>query len=230
MKTLASLALILFTSFAVMAQDDEGWVSKEYSVSDFSEIYLKGGYKVHLSQGRQPALTVKTTDEDMFDILTVRNRGDELSLVMDHDYLSYRRIRLYITVTDLEQIKAEGGLKLDSDGYLDLKDIKIHVQGGANVDLEMKARDVEVIGEGGVLVDLSGVAETLSVKLSGAGHIDADELQAEDVKILIEGVGTGSVYATKKLYTQIEGVGKVWYKGDPVVTKDIEGLGSVSNN
>jgi len=230
MKTLASLALILFTSFAVMAQDDNGWVSKEYSVSDFSEIYLKGGYKVYLSQGKQPALTVKTTGEEMFDILDVRNSGDELRLEMDHDYLSYRRIRLYITVTDLEQIKAEGGLSLDSDGYLDLKDIKIQVQGGANVDLEMKARNVDVIGEGGVLIDLSGVAESLSVRLSGAGHVDADELKTEDVDIRIEGVGTGSVYATKTLYTQINGVGKIWYKGEPVVTKNIDGLGSVSNN
>ena len=94
----------------------------------------------------------------------------------------------------------------------------------------MKARDVEVIGEGGVLITLNGVADELSVKLSGAGHVDADELKADDVKVKIEGVGTGSVYATKKLYTEIDGVGKVWYKGNPEVTKDIEGLGSVSNN
>jgi len=230
MKTLASIALVFFTSLAAFAQEDDNWISREYPISHFSSIYLEGGYKVYLSQGDKTSLTVKTTNENMFDVLEVSNRGDELSLVMNRDYLSYRRIRLYITVKDLDQIKAEGGLSLESDGYLDLKDIKLHVQGGAKVDLKMKAREVDVIGEGGVLVSLSGVADELSVKLSGAGHVDADELKAEDVRIEIEGVGTASVYATKELYTKIEGVGKVWYKGNPSVTKDIEGLGSVSNN
>lgn len=230
MKIFTSIFILLIASLNVLAQEDNGWVSKEYQVGDFSEIYLEGGYKVYLSQGKKTALTVKTTSEDMFDVLTVKNQGDELNLVMNRDYLSYRRIRLYITVNELDQIKAEGGLSLESDGYLDLKDIRLHVQGGANVNLKMKARDVEVIGEGGVLVTLNGVADELSVRLSGAGHFDADELKAEDVKVKIEGVGTASVYATDKLYTQIDGVGKVWYKGNPQVTKDIEGLGSVSNN
>ena len=230
MKTLAFITLVLLTSVSAIAQNDEGWVSKEYQISDFSNIYLEGGYKVYLSQGDKVSLTAKTTDEDMFDVLKVSSRDDELSLVMNRDYLSYRRIRLYITVKDLDQIKAEGGLSLESEGYLDLKDIQLHVQGGARVNLKMKARDIDVIGEGGVLITLNGVADQLSVRLSGAGHVDADELKAEEVKINIEGVGTGSVYATKKLYTQIDGVGKVWYKGNPIVTKDIDGLGSVSSN
>ncbi|HPF52295.1 MAG TPA: head GIN domain-containing protein [Draconibacterium sp.] len=230
MKTLASIALVFFISLSAVAQEDNNWISKEYSINNFSSIYLEGGYKVYLSQGDKASLTVKTTNENMFDVLEVSNRGDELSLVMNRDYLSYRRIRLYITVKDLDQVKAEGGLSLESEGYLDLKDIKLHVQGGAKVDLKMKAREVDVIGEGGVLVSLSGVANELSVILSGAGHVDADDLKAEDVHIEIEGVGTASVYATEDLYTKIEGVGKVWYKGNPSVTKDIEGLGSVSNN
>ena len=230
MKTLASILLVLTTTLNVFAQDNDNWVSKDYQISDFSTIYLEGGYKVYLSQGDKVALTVKTTSEDMFEVLKVRNWGDELSLVMNRDYLSYRRIRLYITIKNLEEIKAEGGLSLDSEGYLDLKDIKIQVQGGANVDLKMKAREVNVIGEGGVLVSLNGIAEKLIVKLSGAGHVDADELKTKDVHFEIEGVGTGSVYATDNLYTKIEGVGKVWYKGNPNVTKDIDGLGSVSNN
>ncbi len=230
MKTLASIVLVLISSIAAMAQDDGDWISKEYQIKDFSSIYLEGGYKVYLSQGDEVSLTVKTTSEDMFDVLNVDNWGDELSLVMNRDYLSYRRIRLYITVKDLEQIKTEGGLSLESDGYLDLKDLKLHIQGGAKVDLKLKARNVDLIGEGGVVISLNGVADELSVRLVGAGHVDADELKAEDVKVQIEGVGTASVYATEKLDTQIEGVGKVWYKGNPSVTKNIEGLGSVSNN
>ena len=76
-------------------------------------------------------------------------------------------------------------------------------------------------------MQLSGVAKRMDAKLTGAGSLDAAELKTKDVKIFIEGVGTGSVYAEKTLDARIEGVGKVVYKGKPRVTQYIDGLGSV---
>ncbi|WP_167619235.1 head GIN domain-containing protein [Maribellus sediminis] len=231
MKTFVTvlLAVLLFAPGA-FAQEDEDWASRDYSIDDFSELYLYGGYKVFLSQGKKTALTIKSSDEDVLDNLKVNNRGDELRIEMKEDYITYRRIRVYLTFRNLEEIEVQGGLKLESDGYLDLKDLFISVEGGAKVDLQLKADDVEVRGEGGVLVDLEGVANSLEVRLSGAGHVDADELKTKDSHIEIEGVGTASVYATEKLFAKIDGVGKVSYKGDPKVTEDINGLGSVSKN
>jgi len=229
MKNIATLFLaLMLISPAIFAQDDDNWASKEYSIDNFSKIYLYGGYKVFLTQGYTPSLTIKTSDSDVLDKLKVKNWSDELSLTMKDDFITYKRIRVYITFTNLEEIKAQGGLKLESDGYLDLKDLFVRVEGGAKVDLQMKANDVEVVGEGGVLVDLEGVANTLSVKLSGAGHVDAENLKTKDVSIEIEGVGTAGVFATEKLFARINGVGKVSYKGNPKVTEDIDGLGSVS--
>ncbi|WP_340112773.1 head GIN domain-containing protein [Maribellus mangrovi] len=229
MKTVLALFLaLILVSPALSAQDDDDWASREYSIDDFSELYLYGGYKVFLTQGNKPALTIKTSDSDVLDNLNVKNWGDELRLVMEDDFITYKRIRVYLTFTNLEAIKAEGGLKLETAGFLDLEDFYLSVEGGAKVDLQMKADDVDVAGEGGVLVDLEGVANSLEVRLSGAGHVDADELKCEDAHIEIEGVGTASVYATDKLFAKIDGVGKVSYTGHPKVTEDINGLGSVS--
>jgi hypothetical protein len=228
MKTFVTilLATLLFVP-PVVAQEDDDWASKEYSIDNFSKLYLYGGYKVFLSQGKKESLTIKTSDRDVLDNLDVENWGDELRLVMEDEFITYKRIRVYLTFSELEEIKAQGGLKLESDGFLDLKDLYVKVEGGAKVNLQMKADDVVVNGEGGVLVDLEGVANTLEVRLTGAGHVDADELKTKEAHIEIEGVGTASVYATNKLYAKIEGVGKVSYKGDPKVTEDIDGLGSV---
>lgn len=228
MKTLGSILLFLFIGTLTFAQNDDDWASRGYSIDNFSSIYLRGGYKVFLEQGKKPALTIKTSDDDIFDHLEVESRHGELSVEMKEDFITYKRIRLYITFSDLEEIEVEGGLKLDSDGYLDLDDLLLHVEGGANVDLQLKADDIKVIGEGGVLVNLDGVAEKLTVKLSGAGHVDADRLKSKEADISIEGVGTATVYATNRLHASINGVGKVSYKGDPKVTEDIEGLGAVS--
>ena len=68
------------------------------------------------------------------------------------------------------------------------------------------------------------------MKISGAGHVDADDLKAQNVDFKVEGFGTGTVYAVNKLNASIEGVGKVRYKGNPKVTQYIDGLGSVKRD
>ncbi len=228
--------ILLFTSItflfatAAFAQNDEDWHSKEYPVDDFSGIYLEGGYRVHLIQGDENKVVVKASDADVYDYLRVKHWNGELHIDTKPKDIELNRIALYITFKELGKLHIEGGVKLYTEGYLDLRDFDMYVAGGAKIKMEMKAGEVSIAGEGGVLMELDGVAKRMDVKLSGAGHVDASEFKVKDASFRIEGVGTGSVYATETLYAKIEGVGKVKYKGNPQVTKDVEGLGSVTRN
>jgi hypothetical protein len=226
---------ILFTtifslfSTVVQAQYDEDWNSREYKVDEYSEIYLEGGFRVLLIQGDENKVVVKASDSEVFEYLQVKEWGDELRIDLEPDKIKFDRIALYITFKDLKKLHIEGGVKLRTEGFLDLNDFKMYVAGGAKIDLSMKAQEVEIVGEGGVLFDLEGVANKLDVHLSGAGHVDAGDFKVKDASFHIEGVGTGSVHATETLYAKIEGVGKVSYKGHPRVTKSVDGLGTVSS-
>ena len=222
-----TLFIMLFVSVNVDAQCDEDWVSKTYKTGDFKEIYLEGGYKVFLIQGDENKVVVKASDDDAFDCLKVKRVAGELRLKVKQEHFDFSRVALYITFKELERVKIEGGVKVETKGYLDLKDFDMYVAGGAKIDLNLKAEDVRIAGEGGIYFDLKGVAESLDIKITGAGHVDAEKLKAKDVSVRIEGVGTGSVYATETLYAKIEGVGNVRYKGHPKVTKSIDGFGSV---
>ncbi|MCG6186353.1 head GIN domain-containing protein [Maribellus maritimus] len=226
---ISAFILVVFSNVGY-AQNDDDWESRTYDLSEFNEIKLEGGYRVFLIQGDENSLLVRASDDDVFDYLKIGNSTESLRLKIDREHFNFDRINLYITFKELERVDIEGGVKLKTKGYLDLNDFSMHVEGGAKIELDMKAEDVRIIGEGGVLFELSGVAETLDVHVSGAGHIDASELKTKDVTFKVEGVGTGSVYATDNLYAKIEGVGKIKYRGHPEVTKDIEGLGSVTSN
>jgi len=231
MKNVILLSILTFLfATSLFAQNDEDWHSKEYKVGNFSEVYLEGGYRIHLIQGNENKVLVKASDSDVFDYLQVKEWSDELRIDIEPDHIEFDRIALYITFKEMEKLHIEGGVKLYTKGYLDLDDFDMYVAGGAKIEMEMKAEDVKIVGEGGVLFELEGIAKSLDVKLSGAGHIDADDLKVKDATIKIEGVGTGSVYATETLYAKIEGVGKVKYKGNPQLTKNVDGLGSVTRN
>ena len=228
-STIIFTALILVFVASACAQTND-WDSKKYDTGEFTKIYLEGGFKVYLVQGKECGINVKTTNDGVFDDLIVRNENGKLHIKMDREFFHFNRIELYITFDQLEQLDIEGGANLKTNGYIDLRDFSMSVEGGAKIEMNVKADNMEITGEGGFLFELEGVANNLGVKISGAGHVDANELKAQNVDFRIEGFGTGSVHAVKELNARIEGVGKIRYKGDPKVTQYIDGLGSVKRD
>lgn len=68
------------------------------------------------------------------------------------------------------------------------------------------------------VISIYGKAEIANLKITGAGQIQADDLQAADVSCTSTGTGTINCYATSKL--SVGGLsGKVFYRGTPAVSK-----------
>jgi hypothetical protein len=205
--------------------DDPG--VKTYQVQPFTKVYLEGAFKVVLEQGTQPGLKIKT-DEDNFRYVNVDSNTETLSLKITKKHFSLDEFVLYITFKDMEKLEIEGGVNLETRGYVDLKDFLLRVEGGATVEMNVKANKIDVIGEGGVKFEFDGISDELYARISGAGYLNAINLKTKKCDIKIEGVGAGSVYSTDFLDATISGVGKIRYKGDPKVFKKIEGIGVVS--
>lgn len=205
----------------------ENDLTRTYEIESFNELFLEGAFKVYLIQGNENSLEVRASDSGAFDYLDIDNRNGRLHLHVDREPFDFSRITLYLTFKNFERLRIEGGIKLQTRGYLDLDDFMVDVKGGAKIEIKAKSRNIGIRTEGGVMFELDGVAESLDVKITGAGHVDADELKAREVTFFIEGVGTGSVYATETLNATIKGVGKIKYRGNPQLTEFIDGLGSV---
>ena len=203
--------------------------TRTYQVSTFTKIHLEGAFKVVLEQGNECGLRIKT-DEDNFKYIDVHSDASSLSLKITKKHFDFDELILYVTFKDLQELEMQGGISLDTKGYIELTDFYLHVEGGANVELNLKANRFKVLGEGGVKLEFDGIVDDFTATLSGAGYLDAIDLKTKRCDLKIEGVGTGSVYATETLNATISGVGKIRYKGDPQVYKKIEGVGTVSRD
>jgi hypothetical protein len=226
-----SFLLLLFFSLSLPLKSysqNSDYYTRTYDISDFSELFLEGAFGVELIQGNKSSLEVRAADEQAFDYLNVTNRRDLLHLHVDRKPFDFSKVTLMVTFKDLERLHILGGIRLETRGFLDLDNLDMLLEGGAKVNLQLKADHVGIDNRGGVLCEISGVAESLNVRLAGAGHVDAGELKADDVTFTIEGVGTGVVYAEKTLNATIKGAGKIRYRGNPDVTEKIEGLGAVN--
>ncbi len=225
-----SVCTMLTASVFANRPHEEEWRSETFELGNFTEIYLEGGYQVFLAQGDENKVTVKVLDDDIFDDLRIKTDNNKLRIRVERDCFNYGRVKLYITFKTLAKVNIEGGVKLKTKGYLNLNNLEMYVSGGAKIEFDMKADNVTIFGEGGILFEFGGVAKSLDIKISGAGHIDAEGLRAENVSVKIEGVGSGTVYATETLYAEINGIGKINYRGDPKVTSNIDGIGLVKRN
>lgn len=234
MKHLTSIVLLFTTLVACNANTSapEKWDDEEtrtFDISDFRYIHLEGGFKVVLQQSDKSGLRIKA-DEDDFQYLDVEVRDSVLDIEIKDKHFTLDQITLYINFRELDKLHIEGGVKLETRGYVEMKDFYVHVEGGAKIEMDVKAESIQLVGEGGVCFNLEGICKKFDALASGASYINAEDLKCERVKIKIEGVGAGYVYATEFLDASIEGVGKIDYKGDPEVHKNIGGLGFISRN
>jgi hypothetical protein len=220
---------VLLQSLALTAQDDKR-ESRIFETGEFTGLFLEGAFGVELIQGNTHSLEVRVSDSKAFDYLKITNERGLLHLHVDRKPFDFSRITLYVTFETLTSLRIFGSIKLETHGYLDLNHINLLVEGGARVKFQVVASHISLENKGGVMVELLGVTESLNVRLAGAGHINAGELKSRDVEFRVDGVGTGRVFATHTLRAQIKGAGKLRYRGDPQVTQNIEGLGSVSRD
>jgi hypothetical protein len=84
---------------------------------------------------------------------------------------------------------------------------------------------VEISGAGDVT--LAGTAEAQVVTISGTGNYDAEGLQSATAEVAIDGAGNAVVRVSDSLDATVSGVGSVEYIGNPRVTEDVSGAGSV---
>ena len=228
-----ALGLLVSKLFAVPVSavhqtwEDNG--TRTYKVQPFTKVYIEGAFKVILEQGSLPGLRIKA-DGDNFKYIDVQSDSESLTLKITEKHFSFDKLILYITFQNLEKLEIKGGVSLETIGYVELKDFYFHIEGGANIEMNLKANKLKVLGEGGVKIKFDGVADEMDVAISGAGYLDATNLKTRRTECKIEGACAASVYATEWLDAKISGVGKIKYKGDPKVFKNIEGIGLVSSD
>lgn len=180
-----------------------------------------GGYKlefdypaeVTVTQGPQARFTV-TGPQGLLDRLTLENgtlygpRGPRWNWGPgpDHD----GRLRIDIVTPDAHEFHLNGTQKLMLRGY-DQDTLALYASGAADVEGQGKAR-------------------RLDAHISGAGHLDLEQLAVNDAYVSISGAGDASLDARSSAEVSISGAGHVQLKcRPPVVLPHISGFGSVDD-
>ena len=226
--TLIILLFILGTQF-IFAQKTEA-----RKLSAFTEISLRIGANIHLSQGNEQTVEVKGAENTLAKLITeVKDRKLVIRYPTESFFSSKWNpgpVDILITIPQIDGLAIVGSGSIIAEDKIESRILDITVSGSGDIKIgNLKAEKVSSIlsGSGSLYITGQPAASEFKCALSGSGNVKAVGFSANDVNVKIGGSGSCWVTATKNLVVRIMGSGSVYYKGNPAVDSSILGSGQI---
>jgi len=225
MKNLILITLISVTSaFGIFAQTIRTVAEQErtFSVDQFSEISMETVGNTTLIESKNFRVDI-VANIDIDEEINVEVRSGKLRISDNYDNVKNgQNVDVEITVyaPRFDAITLSGVGNVDAE-TLTTKELELECTGVGNIDLEnVKADYIRASLTGVGDIRLEGSADEINFKLSGVGDIKAYKLEATKAKVKTTGVGSAKVSVSQDLYARANGVGSIYYKGNPSVDGD----------
>ena len=175
-------------------------------VASFTSISTEGAYDIEIVAQKAQSLEIEG-DDNVLPLITTEVSNNVLHIKSLRNYSVSDPITLRISLPDLAGISASGAGNIEVSG--------------------LKNEKFEIDSSGAPKMRVAGETKVLNIDASGAGNIDTHKLRAAQVVVDSKGVSKVEVYAAQQLDVTVSGPSYVVYEGDPVVTKTVNGPGSV---
>ena len=173
----------------------------------FNGVDVSGVFQVEIALGKEFGIEVEA-DDNLLPLIKTEVRDGILNIESDSRISSGNPMRVKISAPDLENVESSGASKVSVSG-LNNSLFKIETSGASKVRIE-------------------GETANLTIDVSGASHVDAENLKTENATVGASGASHVSVFVSGRLTAESSGASKIVYAGNPKnVEKNSSGAASV---
>jgi len=203
-------------------------VSRDFSIDGFNGLSISGAFVVVYRNSPTYAVTIEM-QENLFEYLSVNTTGQTLHIETSVNFRISRNNtpRVYIYAPYLSSVFLHAAIVTENWDAISTERLVMDVSGASNAAISMEVEELDINVSGAASFNLSGNAENANFTVSGAGDVNARNLQTRDANIQINGASSVEISVSDNLDVSIAGVGTVRYVGNPHVSQNITGLGSV---
>jgi hypothetical protein len=225
--TLAGCVVINFTD-----NDNEmgrgPLIEKRFETAPYTEVEIKANIAAVYSKEPSDAVVVEI-QENLAEFLHVEVRENRLVVKADREFITNENEMpvLYISAPELTRVQANGAFDFRGGDTVSGEHFEMDVSGSAEIKLDLDVQAFTARLWGGSTARLSGAAEEVRIEISGAGYLDALELDTVRTAIDMQGAGNATVSCSGTLDVSLSGAASLQYRGNPRVTSDVQGAGSV---
>ena len=121
---------------------------------------------------------------------------------------------------------------LEGHGHIDATDltarsVSIGAGGSGEIEVAVEGTRLDAAMGGSMTVTARGTVDEAVVTIDGSGNFVGRDLSARSAVVDIPGSASADISVEERLEVTISGSGEVTYHGDPEVSEDISGSGSV---
>ena len=197
-------------------------------VRDFQEVALEGVGTLVIEQGDTESLTIDAEPKVLQRIETEVVNG-KLTIRPDRSFKTREPITYSLTVKQLTGIELAGAGRVEA-AQLSSDQFRIAANGAGAVAIDnLTANTLDVTAAGNVQAALAGTVDSQTVVVSDAAKYAAANLVSRIASVTASGAAQIVVNVSESLDAHVSGAAHVEYIGDPDVTEDVSGAGSLNN-
>lgn len=201
--------------------------TQDRDVSGFTGLDVSGGFEVQVTQGNNEGLRIEA-DENLLDNIKTEVKNGVLHIYNEGNITTKNSMKAYVTLKELNSLDISGGVKVVGKSTFKPKTFKMDLSGASTIKLDLVTERLVADMSGASKIALTGRADELLLNMSGASDVDAEDLEAKDVKVEASGASKVRVFAKESLAIDASGASQVRYKGSPSITADTSGGTKIS--
>ena len=206
-----------------------------YTVPAFTKILLNSDVfgNLRLVQTSTDSSTLLVNgDSNIIDKVNWKVEDGVLRLSLKDGYAIRGRNNLIIkaSMPVLNELEIRSLSSVTADSRLKSESFRVKIDGAGKFQADsLEIADVLYVDVNGAgVVDVGGKARRAEYKMDGVGKINAHDLEAQEVKAYLNGVGQIRCDAIETIDAKVDGVGKITYKREPKVRNtQVNGVGKI---
>jgi hypothetical protein len=183
-------------------------VTEKRAIDGFTGIDAGGIFQVEIVAQKDFSVEVEA-DDNIAPLVKTYVSDGVLKIERERSFNSHNPVRVRVSAPTIESIEASGACKVAA--------------------ADLKSRNLSINTGGASKVNLSGETAGLTVDVSGASSVNAENLRAESATVDASGASSVSVFTTGRLRADASGASKISYAGNPAtVEKKSSGASKVT--
>jgi hypothetical protein len=211
-------------------------VSKQYDFKDFNTVEASNSIDVRISAADVYSITV-STHENIIKHLDVSQSGKTLSIKLPQGSFGNTDIKAVITLPTLARLDLSGASNGTMEGFHSANDFELRVSGASQLNIDnmetgkttveisgaskvaghLDTQNTEMTVSGASRCELSGSAIDVIYHVSGASHVNNQDLQIRNADITVGGASKATINVSCILSVDVTGASTLEYHGNPTL-------------
>lgn len=194
-----------------------------YEVGPFDRLSVRGNFNiVYRCNPDSSGFARYESDKDVSAAIDITTSKGKLSIKEVNDAYHSRPLpTIYVYSDFITQIESEENATVTAHLSMATPKLSLKMMGNGKISATgVRSTNVNAsIQTGNGTIAIEGKCTTADFKMTGTGVIQADALEADNVKCSVLGTGTIGCWANDLLDVRGIGTTKIYYKGDPRIKK-----------